>query len=59
MRQHIYKEYDCGLLKDPQKKKSKFPNQICTPSELDCIREQPIPSCGVACEGVFADVWDW
>ena len=32
MRQHIYKEYDCGLLKDPQKYKiDSFPTRFAHP----------------------------
>ena len=30
--------------------------QICTTDGMACIREMPGPTCGVACEGIYADV---
>ena len=31
-------------------------NQICLPAEMECYRKRKSSSCGVACQGLYADV---
>ena len=30
--------------------------QMCSTDDMVCMRETPAPTCGVACEGIYADV---